>query len=61
VVVAIVEDGVTVTASVEAEGLVPQPFTAVTVILPPDAPAVAVIDIVPAPAVMVHPAGTVQL
>ena len=54
--------GFTVTAKV-LTALVPQELSAVTVILPfcPALPVVTVIEVVPAPAVMVHPAGTVQV
>ena len=52
----------TVTA-IDCAALVPQLFPAVTVILPfcPAAPAVTVIDAVPAPAVIDQPAGTVHV
>ena len=54
--------GFTVTAFDEAV-LVPQVLPAVTVILPfcPAVPVVTVIDVVPAPAVIVHPAGPVHV
>jgi hypothetical protein len=61
VVPVIIPEGFTATVSVDDPGLVPQPFPAVTLIVPPAEPAVAVIVVVPAPAVIVHPAGTVQL
>ena len=54
--------GLTTTANVCAV-LVPQEFVAVTVIFPfcPALPAVTMIEFVPAPPVIVHPVGTVQL
>jgi hypothetical protein len=61
VVPVIVPDGLTVTERAEEPGLDPQPLTAVTEIVPPLALAVAVMDMVPLPAVMVQPAGSVQL
>ena len=53
--------GLTVTALV-CEVLVPQELLAVTVIFPfcPAVPDVAVIEVVPWPEVIDHPAGTVQ-
>ena len=53
-------DTVTVT---ELDPLVPQLLPAVTEMLPlfPYAPVVTVIDVVPAPAVIVQPVGTVQV
>ena len=53
---------ITVTARVWGV-LVPQVFPAVTVILPfcPAAPVVTVIELVPAPPVIVHPVGTVHV
>jgi hypothetical protein len=50
----------TVTASVEAP-LVPQPLAAVTDMLPAALPDVTVTDMVPWPAVIDHPAGTVHV
>jgi hypothetical protein len=52
----------TVTASGELAALDPQAFDATTVMLPATAPApaVTVIVFVVAPAVIVHPAGTVH-
>ena len=54
--------GLTVTARLEA-ALVPQLFPAVTEIFPfcPAAPVVTFIEVVPEPAVIDHPVGTVQL
>ena len=54
--------GRTVTAKLLA-ALVPQLLPAVTVILPfcPAVPVVTVMDVVPAPAVMLQPVGTVQV
>jgi hypothetical protein len=54
--------GRTVTAKLLAE-LVPQLFPAVTVIFPfwPGVPVVTVIEVVPVPAVIAHPDGTVQV
>jgi hypothetical protein len=54
--------GVTVTARVLSTP-VPHEFCAVTPMLPfcPEVPVVTVIEFAPAPAVMVHPVGTVQL
>ena len=49
----------TVTASVEAP-LVPQPLDAVTDMLPAALPDVTVMEMVPWPAVIDHPAGTVH-
>jgi hypothetical protein len=49
----------TVTASVEAP-LVPQPLDAVTEMLPAALPDVTVMEMVPWPAVIDHPAGTVH-
>jgi hypothetical protein len=40
---------------------VPQEFVAVTVTFPDVEPAVTVIEVVPCPAVIVEPAGTVQV
>jgi hypothetical protein len=53
---------ITVTAKVLAE-LAPQEFCEVTLMFPfcPAFPVVTVIEVVPAPAVMVHPEGTDQL
>jgi hypothetical protein len=54
--------GDTVTANVLAEE-VPQEFCAVTLMFPfwPADPVVTVIEVVPDPAVIAHPAGTYQL
>jgi hypothetical protein len=54
--------GLTVTAKLLA-ALVPHELLAVTVIFPfwPALPAVTVIEVVPAPDVIVHPAGTVHV
>ena len=54
--------GETVTVT-ELDPLVPQLLPAVTEMLPlfPYAPVVTVIDVVPAPAVIVQPVGTVQV
>ena len=54
--------GDTVTANVLAAEI-PQEFCAVTLIFPssPGSPVVTVIEVVPAPAVIVHPVGTDQL
>ena len=54
--------GLTMTARLCA-ALVPQLFEAVTVMFPfsPAAPEVTVMEVVPCPAVMVHPVGTVQV
>ena len=51
----------TVTASGVLDELVPQAVVTVAEILPPLLPAVTVIELVVAPAVMVQPVGTVQL
>ena len=56
----IVGIGFTVTLKTEAE-LVPQALLAVTDILPPVVPDIAVIEFVVPPAVCVHPDGNVQL
>ncbi len=50
----------TVTAKVLA-ALVPQVFSAVTLMSPYAVPALTVIVLVPLPAVIVHPDGSVQL
>ena len=54
--------GLTVTAKLLA-ALVPQLLPAVTVIFPfcPAVPVVTVIEVVPVPAVIDHPVGTVQV
>ena len=59
---AILATGLTVTAKLLAE-LVPQLFPAVTVMFPfcPAVPVVTVMEVVPAPAVIDQPAGTVHV
>ena len=52
--------GFTTTAFV-CGALVPHEFPSVTVISPPVVPDVTVIEFVPPPLVIAHPAGTVQL
>lgn len=52
--------GLTATAK-DCAALVPQEFPAVTVIFPPEVPEVTVTDVVPCPAVMFHPEGTVHV
>ena len=52
--------GLTNTAFVCAV-LVPQEFPAVTVMLPPAVPDVTVIEMVPCPPVIAHPAGTAHV
>ena len=57
-----VESVPTETASVDGL-LIPHPLPAVTVMLPfcPEVPEITLIDVVPCPELMLHPAGTVQL
>ena len=54
-------DNVFIVTAREAAAEVPQLLPAVTVMLPPVVPEVTVIEVVPAPAVMLHPEGTVQV
>ena len=62
----IITDGVTTVFTITARflaALVPHELPAVTEILPfcPDAPVVTVMDVVPAPAVIVQPVGTTHV